>query len=231
LTEKPTILAVDDDPRALEIIREMLGPEGYNVITAGDGQTALKIFAESQPDLVLLDIRMPGMDGFAVFRQIRKVSQTPVIFITGFNTSEKEVAMGLNIGADDYITKPFSYDVLVARVKAVLRRGVLIESHDIHPFFQCHNIRIDVDCKTVTLKDDNIDLTATEYRLLTFLAERANRIVSASEILRAVWGEDYIQDTHLLQVTIGRLRRKLNDVKGLKYIRNKKGKGYILNTD
>jgi DNA-binding response OmpR family regulator len=226
-SKKASVLVVDDDIRILRMMQRILELEGYRVLTASNGETALDIFVSEAPDLVLLDIMMPGMDGYTVCQRIREFSEAPIIIITAKGNVEEKVK-GLNTGADDYVTKPFSSQELVARVMAVLRRARSWDERP-EPAFHYDDLIVDFAHHRVTLAGQEVNLSATEYRLLSYLARNAGRVVTPDQILEKVWGEEYAGETHLLQVTIARLRQKLgDDAKNPKYILTKHGIGYMM---
>ncbi|MDP2718990.1 MAG: response regulator transcription factor [Dehalococcoidia bacterium] len=226
-SRKIKILSVDDDIYILRMVRRTLEPEGYQVTSADNGESALDAFDKDIPDLVLLDIRMPGMDGITVCRRIRELSDIPIIMVTAMSGDDEKVE-GLEAGADDYITKPFSIKELVARVRAVLRRSRFPMSGPTLPF-QSGELFIDFARQRVKIGKDELPLTAVEYSLLSYMAINADRVVAADAILTNVWGEDYLGETHLLQVTMARLRQKLNDdAKKPRYIFTRPGMGYML---
>jgi len=222
---------VDDDIRMLRMMQMIMEADGYRVLTANNGQLALNIFlAEESLDLVLLDIRLPDMDGYTVCRRIREFSQIPIIMVTVKGNDEEKVA-GLDAGADDYVTKPFSSDELAARVRAVLRRAKLWDERPV-PAFRSGELVVDFTSHKVAVAGEEIDLTATEYRILSYLARNAGRLVTSGQILEKVWGEEYMGETNLLQVNIARLRHKLkDDVKNPRYILTKPGIGYTMPKD
>ena len=224
---KASVLVVDDDVRVLRMMRRILELEGYRVLMASNGEPALDVFDEETPDLVLLDIMMPGMDGYSVCQRIREFSQIPIIMVTAKGNDEEKIR-GLDAGADDYVTKPFSAGDVAARVRAVLRRTTLWDERP-EPAFCSRGLLIDFARHRVTINNEEVDPTATEYRLLSYLARNADRVVTPDQILEKVWGEDYIGETHLLQVNITRLRQKLkDDAKNPKYILTKPGIGYMM---
>ncbi len=226
-SRKVSALIIDDDVRMLRMMQRILELEGYHVRTASDGKAALDVFDEEDPDLVLLDIIMPGLDGYAVCQNIREFSQVPIIMVTAKNNNEETVE-GLDAGADDYVTKPFSANELAARVRAVLRRTKLWDERP-EPAFQSGNLVIDFTRRRVTLGDQEVNLTATEYRILSYLARNVDRIVTPDQILQKVWDREYMGETHLLQVNVARLRQKLRDnSKNPKYILTKSGIGYMM---
>ncbi len=222
---KACVLVVEDDPRILRLEQMVLEKEGYTVLTAGSGEEALDTLAEISPSLVVLDIGLPGMDGFATCYRIREFSQVSVIMVTRRDFNEDKVK-GLEIGADDYITKPFSPNELAARVKASLRRTAM-NSEVKEPTVQVGDLFVDFNSNRVMLANREVLLSDTEYRLLTYLARNAGRIVTRDQILERIWGEEYSGEDHLLHVTIGRLRQKLEDpARKPKYILTRRGIGY-----
>jgi len=225
--KKTLVLVADDDVRMLRMIKRMLELEGFQVLVANNGDSALKTFDKETPDLVLLDIMMPDMDGYAVCQRIREFSQVPIIMVTA-RGDDKEKVEGLDIGADDYVTKPFSASELAARVRAVLRR---IGSHDRpqEAVFHYKNLTIDFTSRRVTVSNQELKLTSTEYKLLSYISLNAGRVVTPDQLLNKVWGEEYIGAPHLLQVNIARLRKKLgDDAKKPTYIMTRPGIGYIM---
>ena len=226
-SKKASVLVVDDDARILRMMRRILELEGYQTLTASNGEAALNVFDEQSPDLILLDIMMPGMDGYTVCRRIREFSQLPIIMVTARDNEEEKVE-GLDAGADDYVTKPFSSKELAARVRAVLRRTKLWDEHP-EPAFHSNGLVIDFARHRVTLYNKEVNLTATEYRLLSYLAHNAGRVVTPDQILERVWGEEYLGEYHILRVSIARLRQKLeDDPKKPRFIATKIGIGYML---
>lgn len=224
---KANILVVDDEMRTLRMIKHMLELEGYQVITAINGATALNAFELEAPDLVLLDILIPSPDGVEVCRRIREYSQVPIIIVT-CKDSEMDKIEGLDAGADDYITKPFTAGELTARVRAALRRTRLWDERPA-PAFQLDDLEIDFTSHRVTVGGKEKRLTATEYRLLSYLAQNHGCILTQDAILTHVWGEGYYKEIHLLQATVARLRRDLgDDPRNPKYILTRPGMGYIM---
>lgn len=223
---KVSALVIDDDVHMVRMMRRILELEGCTVLTASSGEAALEVFDEQVPDVVLLDIMMQGMDGYSVCQRIREFSQVPIITVSAKNGDQDKVKM-LGSGADDYITKPFSSQELMARIKAVLRRTTL-QAHA-QPLFQANELTIDFAHQSVSLHGQEINLTATEYSLLCYLALNAGRIVTIDQILEKVWGEEYTGDNHLLRVNIARLRSKLGDGgKKHTYIITRPGMGYVM---
>ena len=219
-------MVVDDDVRILRMMRKMLELEGYRVITSPDGQTALELMEHDTPDLLLLDIMLPGMEGHTICRRIREFSQLPIIMVTAKGADEEKVK-GLDAGADDYVTKPFSASELAARVRAVLRRSALPDESS-EPVFYCQGLEVDFFRQRVTLNGEDINLTATEYKVLSYLTRNADRVVTPNQILNRVWGDEYIGETNVLQANIARLRKKLkDDARNSRFIFTKSGIGYI----
>ncbi len=225
--KKTSVLVVDDDVGILRMVRRILELEGYSVIMASNGEAALNMLVEKDPDLVLLDIMMPDIDGYVVCQNIREFSQLPIIMITGKDKDEEKV-QGLDIGADDYVTKPFSSRELVARIKAIMRRTAL-QNECLESAFCSDELVVDFTKHMVSLEEQEVNLTPKEYSLLCYLAHNASRILTLDQILNKVWGEEYSGEAHLLQVTIARLRKKLrDDARNPRYILNKPGMGYML---
>ena len=230
LYKKSCILLVEDDPRVLRLERMVLEKEGFSVVAAGSGEEALEMLAEITPSLIVLDVGLPGIDGFTTCSRIREFSQVSVIMVTGRDFSEYNVK-GLNLGADDYLTKPFSPNELAARVKAALRRSEM-NNHVTEPTVQIGELFIDFASNRVLLGKQEVFLSDTEYRLLSYLARNAGRIVTRDQILERIWGEEYVGEDHLLHVTIGRLRLKLEDqTRRPKYILTRRGIGYSFPTN
>ena len=226
-SKKPLVLVVDDDVRMLRMVRRILELESYRIITAGNAEAALDVFDSENPDMVLLDVMMPGMDGYTACQRIREFSQIPIIMVTARSIDEEKVR-GLDSGADDYITKPFSASELTARVRAVLRRAPLRDEIQ-EPILKCGDLVIDFGRQRVTLDGQYLNLTATEHRLLSYLARNADRILTPNQILEKVWGEKYLGETNLLQANITRLRKRLKDsAKNPKYIMTRPGIGYMM---
>jgi two-component system response regulator VicR len=220
------ILAVDDEPRYLEIIRFNLEAAGYHVACAASGEEALDAVAADEPDLIVLDVMLPGRDGFEVCRVVRESSSCPIIMLTAKGAEEDKVR-GLRLGADDYVTKPFSAQELLARVEAVLRRARAPESGERQPAISVGDLSIDRQRKEVTLAGSDVRLSPTEYRLLVCLAVNAGVVLSRDELLTQVWGKAYKGEDEILRVTLWRLRQKLADDPP-RYIVTRPGLGYML---
>jgi DNA-binding response OmpR family regulator len=227
-TSNPTILVVDDDERTQHMLGSMLRLEGYRVITASSGTEALEHFNHESPDLILLDIMMPEINGYDLCQRIREFSQVPIIMLTA-KDSEQDTIDGLDVGADDYVTKPFLSKELLARIRASLRRTTRKWDERPSPPFRLDDLNVDFDNHRVQRGDEEIRLTATEYRLLSYLARNAGRVLTVDAILTAVWGERYYGDVHLLQSTMTNLRSKLGDnARNPQYIVTRSGIGYMM---
>lgn len=221
------ILVVDDDPHILEALTvslQLQWPDG-EIISAADGDAGLAAFTEHRPDVVVLDVMMPRKNGFDVLRAIRRVSAVPVIILTARDEDLSEVR-GLELGADDYLVKPFSPLVLLARVKAVLRRAEQATAPESVPDFAAAGLTISLQRHEVTLHGEPVKLTPVEYRLLAHLARNAGRLLSHQALLDAVWGADYVATTDYLKVFVSRLRAKLEPKGGPHFIETERGLGY-----
>lgn len=200
------ILIVDDNKQITSILKKYCEREGYDVLIASDGVTALNIFESEQLDLILLDVMMPKLDGFSVCKKIRETSTIPIIMITARNEDVDRI-MGLDIGADDYIVKPFSNNEVMARIRAVLRRlkveNSTIESYD--------NIIVDIENYEVRINNEDIFLTKKEFELLWLLIKNPNKVFSRDSLLDLIWGYDYYGDNRTIDSHIKRLRSKLSD--------------------
>ncbi len=229
--KKTTVLAADDDPQLLRLVMRNLQFEGYEVLPASNGQQALEEIEAHVPDLVLLDVMMPKMDGFTVCQHVREFSSVPIIIVTARGQDQDKVR-GLDLGADDYLTKPFSVDELLARVRAVLRRAqftVNEQAHGIHMTITIGDLTVDSAQHLVTMAGKEVTLTPIEYRILAHLAQNVGRVVTQDMLLEHVWGTEYLGESHMLQVNINRLRRKLEvDPTRPRYILTKVGVGYFL---
>lgn len=224
------ILVVDDEQLYRHLIKVNLESEGYEINVAKDGEEALELVSARVPDLIILDVAMPRLDGFTTCERIRQFSDVPIIMLTA-RGEEQDRVRGLNVGADDYVLKPFSATELVARVRAVLRRSKHAEPGLHNRFFSHKNLRIDFARAEVWKDDRQIYLSATEYRLLIQFAQHAGRILTAEELLTAVWGESYREDKEILWVSIARLRQKLeDDPHSPQHIVTRSGLGYFMPT-
>ena len=224
---KNKVLIVDDEKAIADIIKFNLEKEGHLVYVAYDGEEAIKAVNKIIPDLVLLDVMMPKKDGFQVLKEIRTNYKFPVIMLTA-KEEEVDKVLGLELGADDYITKPFSMRELVARVKANLRRIDYSNTMtNDNKMIVSDNLTIDLNKYEVKKDDEVLELTLREYELLKFLAASANQVFSREQLLEEVWGYEYYGDIRTVDVTVRRLREKVEDPDGdFKYILTKRGVGY-----
>lgn len=220
------ILVVDDDPRVCRLVTANLRSVGYETLTAADGTEAATAIAREQPDLVVLDVMLPGMDGFEVIRSVRAFSDVPIILLTAKGEPTNKVR-GLTLGADDYITKPFGIEELLARVSVVLRRARGGESGS--EMVELPEIRIDTRRREVTVRGSPVHLTPTEYRLLLVLAEEPDRVHSREDLLERVWGPGYSNAQESLWTYVRYLRRKIErDPRNPTLLRSEPGLGYRL---
>ena len=225
-SRKYRILVVDDERRMVGFIRLNLEQDGFEVIEAFNGTEALDRLRDSLPDLILLDVMMPDIDGFEVLRMIREISQVPVIMLTAKGEEDDKVK-GLELGADDYVTKPFSPRELVSRVKAVLRRGGTFEEDEEGVIEVDDRLKIDFGRREVWVDDELVKLRPTEYRLLYHLVQNAGWVLTHDQILTKVWGYEYRDEPHYVRLYINYLRKKIEkDPSNPKYILTERGVGY-----
>ncbi len=221
------ILIVDDEPRMRRFVKMNLDLEGYQTLEAGDGLEALEKIRDHRPDLVLLDVEMPGLDGFETLKRIREISDVPVIMLT-VRSDEDDKIRGLDLGADDYVTKPFSPRELLSRIRAVLRRFEQTHPHLEEPIIKIDDrLQVDVHRRDVIVNGKRISLRPTEYRLLMTLIENAGWVVPHEVLLTKAWGHEYVNDNHLLRLYITYLRKKIEeDPSNPRYIFTERGLGY-----
>ncbi|GGH78522.1 DNA-binding response OmpR family regulator [Pullulanibacillus pueri] len=226
------VLVVDDDADIREVIRLYLENNGISVLLAGEGSTAIQVVAEQQPNLIILDVMLPGIDGFEVCQAIRKRSDVPILFLSA-KEDDMDKIVGLGIGGDDYITKPFSPAVLVAKVKAHLRRsrllaqGNFLENEQRVNVLEFSGLSIDMDSCVVKVDDAPIALSTKEYHLLCYLATRPNHVCSVEQLFDSIWGEEALGDYRTVMVHISNLRRKIErDPIKPQYIMTVRGFGY-----
>jgi two-component system OmpR family response regulator len=227
----PQVLVVDDEPNIRELVQVALKFHGCSVITAASGKEALRQAEAARPDLIVLDVMMPGMDGFEVCRRLRAAgNEVPVIFLTARDTSSDTVT-GLAIGGDDYVTKPFSVEALVARVRAVLRRASRTGSQDQHGradgLIRVADLELDEDRWTVQRAGVPVELSPTEFRLLAYLMRHEGRVLTRAQLLENVWGWDYSGESQIVETYVSYLRRKLDPL-GPPLIHTQRGVGYSL---
>jgi two-component system KDP operon response regulator KdpE len=223
---KTTILIVDDEPRMVRFVKMNLDLEGYITLEANNGLQALEKVRDHNPDLVLLDVEMPGLDGFETLKRLREISDAAVIMLTVRSEEEARIK-GLDLGADDYVTKPFSPRELSSRIRAVLRRF----EHTGRPEKQIITIddrlQVDLQRRDVIVEGERLSLRPTEYRLLYHLIQNAGWVVPHETLLTKVWGHEYVNDNHLLRLYITYLRKKIEqDPANPRYIFTERGLGY-----
>lgn len=206
--KKTRVLVVDDEMSILRYVSACLRREGYEVVTASDGQEGLLVAEQENPTLVILDIKMPRLDGFKVCRRLREWTEAPIIMLSAIE-DEREKVRCLNSGADDYVTKPFSIEELLARVKAVLRRMQAIATPPVRPTFRSGNVEISFAERRVAVDNKEVKLTPTEYNLLQELVLNAEKILTYDHLLNRIWGPEYREEREYLYTFVRRLRRKL----------------------
>jgi two-component system, OmpR family, KDP operon response regulator KdpE len=222
------ILVIDDDFGILRVLAKVLGDSGYQVVTASDGQDGLKLLFDHRPDLVLLDVVMPRMDGWQTCERIRDLSDVPIIILTGGRVDEDDIARGLEYGADDYLIKPVGNKELVARVRAALRRAQLSgRAAKDGVTFNDGYLTADLLKRQITVDGRRIKLTPREFRLFTMLLENSGNIITHQQILERVWGWEYSDDIDYVRIYISHLRQKIErDPARPKYITTESGVGY-----
>jgi two-component system KDP operon response regulator KdpE len=218
-----TILVVDDEPQIRRVMRTTLASHGYSVVEAHSGEEAFEKIRGGRPDLILLDVNMPGMSGLETCSEIRASSDVPIIMLTVRN-SERDKVQALDAGADDYVVKPFSVEELMARIRAALRRAAPGEAT---PAFVSDELKIDFEKRTVTVKDRPVRLTPKEFELLRQLVANQGKALGHRRLLQAVWGPDYGEETEYLRVFINQLRKKIEpDCRDPRYIHTEPWIGY-----
>jgi two-component system, OmpR family, response regulator RegX3 len=226
--EMPKILVIEDSTSIVDALEYGLTAEGFKVVTAANGERSLALFGRERPDLVLLDLMLPDLPGTEVCKRIRAISSVPIIMLTAKDT-EIDKVVGLELGADDYVTKPFSMRELVARVRAVLRRGRERETVDVTSAVEANGIRIDSERHEVLVRGKHIELPPKEFALLKLLVHNAGRVLTRDVLIERVWGPDYVGDTKTLDVHIKRLRSRIEpDPKEPVLIMTIRGVGYKL---
>jgi two-component system, OmpR family, response regulator VicR len=227
------VLIVDDDPDILNVLELYLEKEGFEIISASEGNEAVALIDRSNPDLIILDIMMPGLDGYETCQAIREKTNAPILFLSA-KEDDIDKILGLRLGGDDYITKPFSPGVLVARIKAHLRRNRLAgnkkENRNERSIIQFPGLFIDLESCIVKVKDAPISLPAKEYQLLCLLSKNVEKVFSVEQLFQQIWGEDSLGDNRTVMVHISNLRKKIepNPAKPM-YILTVRGIGYKFN--
>ncbi len=226
MADQQTILVVDDDQNLTHLIDCTLTQEGYIVHVAHNGQEGWRDFFDLRPDLVVLDIMIPQMDGWEVCKRIREVSEVPIIMLTA-KTRGKDIVRGLNMGADDYLTKPFRVSELLARVRAALRRATLPPVSEPTPVYTDDHLMIDLGNRRVLVQGEPVPLTSIEFNLLAVMVKHANHLLSTRQLLEQVWGWEHMDDVDYIRVFVSRLRQKIEpDPKSPRYILTERGAGY-----
>ena len=224
--EKTKLLIIEDDADLVKALELYFSRAGYEVVTAANGLEGLQVLYKERPDIVILDIAMPKLDGWEVCRRIRELSQVPVVILTA-RVQEDERVKGLKLGADDYVVKPFSLKELEARLEAVLRRARAARPMKEGVIFANNELVIDSDRLIVTREGRHVELTPTELRLLLFLAENEGRVLTHKQILEKIWGAEYVDDVDYVKLFVYRLRRKIeSDAENPRYILSERGIGY-----
>lgn len=219
------VLIVDDEPQVRRFLRTSLPAAGFRWIEAGTGAEALRLAAQYVPDVVLLDLGLPDMEGREVALALRKWSSVPILVLSARGQEREKVAL-LDAGADDYLTKPFGFEELVARIRAALRRVARVATDSSSGIFECGPLRLDLSARRVFLEDGEVHLTPIEFRLLSVLAAHPGRIVTRKQLLLEVWGPKSTEEGHYLRVYMTHLRRKLE--RGARIFRTEAGVGYGL---
>lgn len=226
--EKPIALVVDDESNILRFVRANLRASGYEVASAMTGTEALNQFKKANPNVIVLDLMLPEMDGLEVCRRIRQESDVPILIITAKDDIQDAVE-GLNAGADDYITKPFAVEELLARINAVMRRVKSSINQTQTDIIKLGSLVIDLAQRQVVVDGQTAHLTPTEFKLLTYLANKVDKVVPHDELLEAIWGQEYKDCTHYLRVSVGRLRQKIEiDPGNPEHIVTCSGVGYMI---
>lgn len=229
------ILIVDDEQNIVDILKENLERDGYQTLSAYDGEEAVELALSAKPDLILLDCMLPKMDGFDVCKRIRQTDQVPILMLTA-KSEEIDKVLGLELGADDYITKPFSVREVLARVKAHLRRSTHEKTAEVKQnqdkLIEIADVEIDLEAYEVRRQGVDINLTLREFELVRFLAQNAGQVFSREQLLEHVWGYSYFGDVRTVDVTVRRTREKLEpDQKDYRYIMTKRGVGYYFDRE
>lgn len=222
-SKKNTILVIDDEPQIRKFLKITLNSDGYKAEEAENGAQGIRMSSSLKPDLILLDLGMPDMDGTEVIPQIREWSQVPIIIVS-VRDQDSEIVKCLDLGADDYITKPFSADILLARIRSALRKAAKEEAGT--PIISNGSIRIDLVKHEVSLEDNVISLSPKEYELLRYFIVNKGKMLTHTQILKEVWGPAHVEDTQYLRVYVGQLREKIKDNETQMYISTEPGIGY-----
>ncbi len=223
------VLIIDDDPTFLRLVDQVLTQQGYEVLKAGSGQEGLRLLFDKKPDLVLLDVAMPGIDGWQTCQRIREISDVPIIMLTGQQKAEEGIVRGLDYGADEYLFKPVGNREMVARVRAALRRGELPSSAEANRAITYADdfFTVDIAERRVIVNGERVKLTPREFRLFAILVENAGHILTHKQLLEKVWGWEYTDDLDYVRIYISHLRQKVEPNPALpRYIITEPGVGY-----
>lgn len=208
MNDKQRILVVDDEPQITRVLRRSLNAHGYDVRVAGEGLAALQTFGDWPPDLVVTDLSMPGTDGLQLCRNLRAVSQVPIIVLS-VRGEEKTKVQALDAGADDYVTKPFGMDELLARIRAALRRSTAAKGEETAPVLEVGDFRVDLENRSVAVKGSTVYLTPKEYDLMVYLVSHPGKVLTHRTLLTSIWGGESSEQTEYLRVFVGQLRKKV----------------------
>jgi two-component system KDP operon response regulator KdpE len=224
--DHPKVLIIEDDEKLVEAVELYLSSVGYGIEVADTGLTGLQKAYSERPDLIVLDIMLPELDGWEVCERVREVSDVPIVMLTA-RGQEAERVRGLKMGADDYLVKPFSLKELDARIQAVLRRAQWTANKEAPPAYKDDYLEVNLADRRVYVDGESVELTPTEYQLFAYLVENANRVLSYKQLLQSVWGWEYTEDHDYIRVYIWRLRRKIErDPRHPKYLITEHGIGY-----
>ena len=228
MTQGPLVLIIEDEPQMLRFLRASLGTHGYRLVESTTGNDGLAQATARNPDVILLDLGLPDLDGIEVTRRLRDWTRTPIIVISA-RGQESDKIDALDAGADDYLTKPFSVGELLARIRVALRHAAQATSGREEPTFSLDDLRVDLGARQVFVGETEVHLTPTEYRLLTTLIKHAGKVVTHRQLLKEVWGPSYVEHAQYLRVFMGQLRQKLEPEPAKpRYLINEPGVGYRL---
>jgi len=228
---KPVIVVIEDDPQICRFLRTSLSVQGFQVIETGTGERGVVEVGTRKPELVILDLGLPGMDGIEVIRKVREWSAVPIIVLSARSQESNKIA-ALDAGADDYLTKPFSIGELLARIRVSLRHAARLAGDGVETLFSVGDLQVDLSRRSVHIDDQEIHLTPIEYRLLTVLIRHAGKVLTHRQLLLDVWGPAYVEHAHYVRIYMGQLRRKLeSDPNQPRYLLTEAGVGYRLAMD
>jgi two-component system, OmpR family, KDP operon response regulator KdpE len=230
MNDTPRILIVDDEPQLTRVLRTGLKSRGYDVRVAADGQSALGVIGDWNPNLVITDLAMPNMDGLELCRRVRAFSQVPIIVLSA-KDEERTKIEALDLGADDFVTKPFGIDELLARIRASLRRATAPAVTDSNATsFEVGDFSLDIESRRVTVRGHEVHLTPKEFDLLTYFMKNSGKVLTHRKLLAALWGGDYVEQNEYLRVFVGNLRKKLeSDASQPRYLLTEPWVGYRFN--